>query len=423
MFTKIEIDGQQKIIALTSATGFDQANVELKLNSGGAFQMTDDSGLDRSEFIDLANMAQKIQQIKTEVSNQFVERDELVEVFLLGLCSGEHTFALSPPGTAKTAVASSITASINAKLWRILMNPDLNRDGLVGMIDPFKFQSGEWSRIWGGIATCDVAILDEIWKGSGQNNNILLDVLEERRIREGDDELHIPLLSALSMSNEIPTDSERRAIYDRFLLRLSVKYIQEAGQFQKMLISIATAQNGSGKGATVSIDELRLMAAAAEAVALNPPQMLLDTITELWKEFKDAGISDRRWRKTLKAACAYALMNGRQPSEQDAIVCKWTLWSDPEDEVEYKKIILSKCDPFASEIFNLEALFADLKTEWAKLSIDDLGHAANTGGQTGKLAQRLEKCLEQQIGQYKARIEEILFEVERMEKTINRGEY
>lgn len=396
-----------KIVALGTFPGIDPSKVIRTLFSGQAVELSDVTSLDPADQVDLSKVASNLRQLIKLVSGQFVGRDELVEAFTTGLVAGEHTFVLGPPGTAKTAVASGLTKGIGGNLWRIVMNQDVPRDSLLGTIDPQALQGGKWTRRWSSLATCDVAVVDEVWKSSGQNANILLDALEERRVREGDCEHRMNLISALAMSNEVPEDSERQAVYDRFLIRLTVQYIKDVSSFESML----TADAGQTViSQFVTTDELRLMGAAAELLALDPPQDVTNTIKALWRELGQNGrsVSDRRWRKTLKLTMAYSLLMGEVPSARHCSVAKWTLWQDVDEEPEVRKLVMSKTDPLAGEVLNLEAMMADLLKAKDTLNANDLQAKSEITGKAGKLIDKVEKTLSLNgIGTYKDKLDGI----------------
>lgn len=407
MYTEIKFNGSQTTIALIGAKGLDtilenHPSPPRSLFNGQAVVLPDSDGLDPAEKVDLEQVAQSLQGLIKQVSGNFIQRQELVEAFVTGLVAGEHSFVLGPPGTAKTAVASQLADGIGGKFWRILMNQDTTRDAILGTIDPIALQEGRWERKWSGAATCHLGIFDEIWKSSGQNANILLDLAEERKVREGDIERCVPLLSILAMSNEIPDDSERQAIYDRFLIRLTVGYIKDVSNFVAMLTSDAGTVTIDQAATT---DELKLMAAAAELWALHPPQSLMDVIKDLWRatgvngksltgdkaksKAKSVTCSDRRWRKTLKLSCAYALLQGEEPAGVHAKVAAWTLWNHPDEEKDIRKLVMSKTDPFAGDLLEIQAKLAALKEQAETIDPTNNLVKSEFGGKGGKLVNQI----------------------------------
>lgn len=425
MYTTIKFNGSQTTIALKSAKGLDVIldncpSPPRSLFNGQAVVLPDSDGLDPAEKVDLGQVAQSLQGLIKQVSSNFIQRDEMIEASVCALVAGEHCFFLGPPGTAKTAVESQLVQGIGGRIWQILMNQDIVKDAMFGTIDPIAYQNGKWERVWSGIATCDLALIDEVWKGSGQVLNSLLKILENRKAYEGDTEIDVPLLSVVAMSNEIPDDSDRQAIYDRFLIRLSVGYIKDIISFRQMLVADAGTVSIDQAATT---DELKLMAAAAELWALHPPKGLQDVLDALWKDIGVNGraVSDRRWRKTLKLACAYALLQGEEPDGVHAKVAQWTLWQEPDEEKDIRRLVMSKTDPFAGEVLDIEALLADLKNQAAGLEPTDNLKKSEIAAKGGSLANRIDRVITQPgVGNHTARLGAIKSETESLIMTVIR---
>src|SRR5512136_3034552 len=168
--------------------------------------------------VDLADVATRLRGLRDAVTQQFVARGEMADAVTVALAAGEHVFVYGPPGTAKSSLLRLFAEGISGQFWRIVLNPDITREDLLGPLDPAALKKGEWRRRWAGFARADLAFLDEVWKASAQVGNVLLDGLEERRVVAGEDEQAIPLLSAMAASNEIPDTKEMQAAYDRFLI-------------------------------------------------------------------------------------------------------------------------------------------------------------------------------------------------------------
>jgi MoxR-like ATPase len=391
MFAMFQMNDKVRVVATADHPGLDENKVVRRLASGLMVELADEQGL-QGVPVDLASITASLRDLITQVSSRFEGREELVEAFVTGMVAGEHTCVLGPPGTAKTSVASTLTKAIAGKFWRVLMNPDTTKDSLLGTIDPQALQNGKWTRRWSGLATAEIAVVDEVWKSSGQNANIMLDALEERRVREGDDEAVLPLISVLGMSNEVPEDSERQAIYDRFLIRLTVQYIKDADSFEGMLTSDAGATEVKS---TLITDDLRLLSGVAEVMALEPGKDLLNVIKALWKEvgLNGRSVSDRRWKKTVKLACAYALLNQEVPAAHHAMVARWTLWTDLDEEAEIRKLVMSKTDPHAASILNVEAQLADLQRQVEEVDATSLEAKQEVAAKAGKLVKKANELI------------------------------
>ncbi len=363
-----------------------------RLLAGRAWMMPNAAPGENDQPVDLEDVAARLRALRDAVANQFVGRGEMADAVATTLAAGEHIFVYGPPGTAKSSLLRLFAEGIGGKLWRIVLNPDITREDIVGPLDPAALKQGQWKRRWAGLAACDVAFLDEIWKASAQVSNILLDGLEERRVTAGEDERAIPLLSAMAASNEVPSDKETQAAYDRFLLRLSLGYLRDPDDFRALM----TANAGSTVIApNITPDEIRLLAAVAEVMTFNPPSDMLDMMAELWRQIGQNGrsISDRRWRKTLKVACAAALLEGVAPAPRHLGVARWTLWAEPDEETDIRNLVLGLTDPVASDVLDAEALLADLKNAASGLSGMNLQERAEIAGKARKLMGKCDKLL------------------------------
>lgn len=337
----------------------------------------------------LSNITAALRTLRDQVSAQFVARAEMAEAVAVALAAGEHVFVYGPPGTAKSSVLRCFASGFGGKFFRIVLNPDITREDLVGPLDPAAVRNGEWRRKWGKFATCDMAFFDEVWKASPQVANMLLDGLEERLLTDGDQDLPIPLISAVAASNEVPDDKALRAAYDRYLVRLSVGYLHDPDDFRAMLTSIGAAPIQP----VIGPPDLRDLNRAAEALALNPPPEVIEKLLEIWRTIGTGKISDRRWKKTLKLAAAYALVCDEALAPRHLGVARWTLWTDPDEETSIRNTVLGLTDPVGSDVLDCEALLADLKSKAANLAGMKLQERAEVAGKARKLVTRVQRLV------------------------------
>ncbi len=359
-----------------------------RLLAGRAFVTRRNGHVPSQPPADLHRITSAVRTLRDQAAAQFVARGEMVEAVAVALAAAEHVFVYGPPGTAKSSLLRCFASGIGGKFFRLLLNPDITREDLVGPLDPQAIQQGEWRRKWGKFAACDVALLDEVWKASPQVSNMLLDGLEERLVTDGDEDRPIPLISAIAASNEIPDDKAVQAAYDRFLVRLSVGYVRDPEDFRALLTSNAGAQI---MPASITTDDIRLLAAAAETLAFNPPQDMVEKMTEMWQTLGQGQLSDRRWKKTLKLAMAYALLCDETPAARHLGVGRWTLWSEPDEEADIRNTILGLTDPVGGDVLDCEALLADLKAKTGSLAGMKLQERAEVAGKARKLITRVQK--------------------------------
>ena len=338
-------------------------------------------------FTALAHVAVQLRALRDQAAAQFVARAEMAEAVAVALAANEHVFVYGPPGTAKSSLLRTFASGSGGKFFRIVLNPDITREDVVGPLDPAAVRNGEWRRKWSKFATSEIAFLDEIWKASPQVANMLLDGLEERLVTDGDDDLPIPLISAVAASNEVPDDKALRAAYDRFQVRLSLDYIHDPDDFRAMLTSVGAAPVAP----LLTADDLRTIGKVAELMALNPPPEVTEQLVELWRQIGVGRISDRRWKKTLKLAMAYALLCDEPPAPRHLGVARWTLWSEPDEETSIRNTVLALTDPAASDVLDCEALLADLKLKAGTLQGAKLQERAEIAGKARKLVAKSQK--------------------------------
>ena len=359
-----------------------------RLLSGRAYVSRRNGSLPTDPPADVPLIATALRHLRDQATSQFVARGEMAEAVAVALAAAEHVFVYGPPGTAKSSLLRCFASGIGGKFFRILLNPDITREDLVGPLDPEAIQRGEWRRKWSKFATCDLALLDEVWKASPQVSNMLLDGLEERLVTDGDDDRPIPLISAIAASNKVPEDKAMQAAYDRFLVRLSVGYVRDPDDFRSVLIANAGSQIIPP---ALTTDDIRLLAATAEAMSFNPPPDMIEKLTEMWQAIGPGQLSDRRWKKTLKLAMAYALLCDETPSARHLGVGRWTLWTEPDEETDVRNLVLSLTDPMGGDVLDCEALLADLKAKAQTLAGMKLQERAEVAGKARKLITRVQK--------------------------------
>lgn len=263
---------------------------------------------------------------------RFIERDPLVDAALAALVAGQHLLIIGPPGTAKSQLAAALCAAIEgARGFDWLLTRFTTPEELFGPISLAALERDRYERLTAGkLPEAHVVFLDEVFKASSAILNALLTVLEERRFHNGARAQDVPLVTLVGASNELPEEEALHALYDRFLLRVVVDYIEQDFRFMQLL-----TMGEPEPLPTVTLDELQMARAAAATVALDG-QLLRDLPT-LRTRLKEKGIvlSDRRWRKALSVLRASAWLAGRSAAdESDLPLLRHVLWNDPDERDE-----------------------------------------------------------------------------------------
>ncbi|MEM0381449.1 MAG: AAA family ATPase [Nitrososphaerota archaeon] len=184
-----------------------------------------------------SNSAPLARRLEAELASGFVGREEEAKVAVLSLLTRQHAVFIGEPGTAKSALIRRLSQLVQCRFFYYLLSRYTVPDELVGAIDPIQYKQGKFVRnVQGKLPTAEMAFIDEVFKGSSETLNTLLNIMNERLFVDTDGTVYqCPLWSLYGASNELPSDSELAAFYDRFLLRHFVRRI-DASALEKAII-------------------------------------------------------------------------------------------------------------------------------------------------------------------------------------------
>lgn len=286
------------------------------------------------------NDPELLQRIRTELKARFIERDELVDGALLALIARQHMLVIGPPGTAKSMLARELCGRIGGRYFEWLLTKFTTPEEIFGPISLPALEKGEYKRITANkIPEADVAFLDEIFKSNSAILNSLLTILNERRFYQGTQIEDVPLCTLVAASNELPEEEELGALYDRFLLRFTVGYVERDDHFKTLL----TLNEADPDSATVlSQESLANLQAMANGIEISSG--ILAEITEIRRQLNRAGVlaSDRRYRQSIAVLKAAALLDERgKVDHRDLVWLEHMLWNDPEEQRKVLEVLSS----------------------------------------------------------------------------------
>ncbi|MEM9069789.1 MAG: AAA family ATPase [Myxococcota bacterium] len=258
-----------------------------------------------------------------------VEREEASALVLLAALSGEHVLLLGPPGTAKSQLARRLHAVVGGGYFERLLTRFTVPEELFGPLSIKRLEEDEYHRLTEGyLPTATVAFLDEVFKANSAILNALLTLLNEREFDNGIVRDRCPLMAVVAASNEVPEGSELAALYDRFLFRIPVAPVSDAG-FEELLSSSAEVPEIP---ATDRLSPEQLGALQAKARDVVVPPSVRTAVGALRRSLRDRGlyISDRRWRQLVRTLRVAALCEGRESvSLADVWLCEHVIWDVP----------------------------------------------------------------------------------------------
>jgi MoxR-like ATPase len=275
----------------------------------------------------------RLRSLRDHLLTGLVERDVAIRLALLAALSGEHLLLVGPPGTAKSLVARRLGLAFrDTRVFERLLTKYTVPEELFGPLSIRGLEQDRYERLTEGfLPTAHVAFLDEVFKANSAILNALLTMLNERRFDNGTDRVDTPLVAVVAASNELPEGGELEALYDRFLLRLHVGPVSDAG-FGALLGLDGEAELSVPEELALSSDELDAVRLAAAEVPLSDDVVAL--LMALRKHCRERGlpVSDRRWRKVKKLLQVSAITNAREEvTVWDCWLLQHCLWDDPAD--------------------------------------------------------------------------------------------
>ena len=197
------------------------------------------------------NLSDRIKTLLKYLNQNLYGKEEAVRLALLSAVAGESIFFIGLPGTAKSMISRRIAAAFrdfykdgkfsteNGGYFEYLMNEFSTPDEICGPVDlsALNDKPSRYTRQTKGyLPSAKVAFLDEIWKSGPAILNTLLTIVNERIFHNGSEIEKVPLISLAAASNELPEKNRGlEALWDRFILRVSVNPVSKEEDFFKVV--------------------------------------------------------------------------------------------------------------------------------------------------------------------------------------------
>lgn len=255
-------------------------------------------------------------RVKDNIRQVIVGKDETLDFLLVAIICSGHVLLEDVPGTGKTLLAKSLARSLDCAFRRVQFTPDLLPSDLSG-IHFFSQKSGEFEFRPGPLFT-NILLADEINRATPRTQSSLLECMEERQITI-DGETHRLERPFLVLATQNPVENQGtfplpEAQLDRFLLKLKMGYpsteegVQILKRFRQHSPQDALSAVASGADLRSAQDRYSDVRVSDELL------QYIVAIVEKTRQQNDVvlGVSPRGSQSLLKAAQAYAVLQGRE---------------------------------------------------------------------------------------------------------------
>lgn len=337
-------------------------------------------------------MRERIWQLLTEISRGVYEKEYEISLSLLASLAGESILLLGPPGVAKSMVARRLKQAFSdARAFEYLMSRFSTPDEIFGPVSISKLkEEDKYERITQGyLPTADIVFLDEIWKAGPAIQNTLLTVINEKVYRNGDTEQKLPLKLLVAASNELPAHGEGlEALWDRFLIRVVCRNIQDEKTFYCMLLDETDTEVTSIPN-HLPITDSEYADWQHQIKTITVASSTLECITEMRRRLasvdipqsdlkRNIYISDRRWKHIIRLLKASAFLHERtEVCPDDLIVSFHCLWNEPDELPSVRLLVIqSLFAPYEKQISSIgQAVKADLRVHAAHEALTRARHS------------------------------------------------
>ena len=262
-------------------------------------------------------VTQRFAKLLTQnVGKVIVGKDKAVELMMIAVLCRGHVLIEDVPGVGKTTLASALARSLDCSFKRIQFTPDITPSDVTGF-SMANMKTGELEYRPGMIMS-QIVLADEINRTSPKTQSSLLEVMEEGQVSVDGTTYSVPqpfiVLATQNPVDFVGTYPLPEAQLDRFFMRMSIGY-PTADEEAEILERYTSGRKPMEdlRPICTSNDIVLLQQEVEKVYSSKEVRAYISAIAAASRRSNalQLGVSTRAAIALLRAAQAYALINGR----------------------------------------------------------------------------------------------------------------
>ncbi|MGF7046699.1 MoxR-like ATPase [Paenibacillus sp. DS2015] len=255
-------------------------------------------------------------ELKHNVGRVIVGKENEIELLLTALIASGHVLLEDVPGTGKTLLAKTISASMGCTFQRIQFTPDLLTSDLTG-IHFYNQKEGEFN-FRPGPLFANLVLADEINRATPRTQSSLLECMEERQISV-DGKTHPLGRPFIVLATQNPIDNQGtfplpEAQMDRFMIRMKLGYPSTEEGVEILRRTTAKDDTANFIQPVVTLKQIMDMQESYKTVHIHEDLLrYIVNLCESTRQHNDLvlGVSPRGSQALVRAVQARAAIYGR----------------------------------------------------------------------------------------------------------------